>query len=109
MSYAAISSMVIRGPDGGPIATVDVPVEDILDTVGGKIMLAWPAVLQASLTTIDAYAQSSVWPAIRAEADSVIAEAAAETKRQTARIAVGAGIALAALVGGAVLLLRRHP
>ena len=108
MSYAAVSTITVRTPDGGPLFLVDVPVEEILDTVQTRAILAVPGLTAMLLAQADQYAQSSVWPALRAEVDRATAEAEAKAKSATAKLAIGSGIVLAALCGG-YLLLRRKP
>lgn len=109
MSYAAVSTLAVKSPDGGVLFTVDVPVEDIVDTVAAKAVMALPGVTQALLAQVDQYATASMWPALRAEIDRATAEAEAKTKSAASKLAIGIGIALAAATAGAVLLHRRRP
>jgi hypothetical protein len=106
MSYAAVSTLTVRTPDG-PLLYIDVPVEDMLDTAAAKLVMAWPGLTQAVLSQVDAYAQASMWPALRAEVERATAEAEAKTKATVARVAIGFGVGVAALVGLAFLTHRR--
>jgi hypothetical protein len=107
MSYAAVATLAVKNPDGGVLALIDVPFEDIVDTVAAKAILALPGVTQALLAQVDQYATSSMWPALRAEVDRATAEAEAKTKSAGSKVAIGAAIALTALVGAYWLRGRR--
>ena len=109
MSYAAVSTLTVKSPDGSPLFLVDVPVEDITDTIGTKLIMAVPGVTQMLLTQADAYAQGTLWPALRSEVDRATAQATAEAKASASKLAVGVGVALAALALGAFALRRRTP
>jgi hypothetical protein len=109
MSYAAVSTLTVKDPDGGVLALVDVPVEDIIDTVAAKAVLALPGVTGMLLAQLDAYAMTSAWPALRAEVDRATAEATAQARSSAAKLAVGAAIGLTVLAAGAYLLHGRRP
>jgi hypothetical protein len=93
MSYAAVSTLTVTSPDGGPLFLVSVPVEEILDTVQTRVALAIPSIAQMLLAQADQYAQSSVWPTLRAEVERSTSEA----KASAAKLAIGAAAGLVAL------------
>jgi len=79
MSYAAVVPINIHMGDGTQLVVADLPIQDISDTFfeagSQKLQALVPVIADQILQYIDSYAQSALWPTVRAEVDRATSNA----------------------------------
>lgn len=107
MSYVPVIPMSVTYTDGTPIFTVNVPVEDMADTLSTRLFPVWSDMVQTGIQHVDNYMQQKVWPRMREETGLVTDSAYARASSLTLK--TGLGIALAAVgFAGGLFLYRKY-
>ena len=83
MSYSAVVPINIHLQGGDSIIVADLPVQDISDTFfeagSQKIQALVPILANQIIQYVDSYAQSALWPTVRAEVDRATSNAEERT------------------------------
>ena len=83
MSYVATAPIPITMQDGTSLMVAQLPIQDISDTFfesgSQKLQALVPVIADQIIQYIDSYAQSALWPTVRAEVDRATSNAEERT------------------------------
>jgi len=96
VSYSAVIPMQVSYSDGTPLFSVQVPVEDLADTLSQRLWPIWGDMVDVGLQKVDNFMQQKAMPMMRSEADRISKDA----YDRAGSLSVKTGLVLAVLTAG---------
>jgi hypothetical protein len=103
VSYSAVIPMAVTYTDGTPLFSVQVPVEDLADTLSQRLWPIWGDMVDVGLQKVDNYLQQKGMPMMRVEADRISKDAYDRAASLSLKTGVGLTLLTAGVLGSLYL------